>query len=212
MGLPTNMNYLIPTVVLDNFFDDPLWVRDFALKQEYTKDPDGLYPGKRTQPLHELNEKLFKHVINRFNSIFFYLEHIEGWQARAFFQQIDSSYNEGWVHRDVDLISGLIYLNPNPSLDTGTTIYKPKATGLFGVNPMNKQSLPGSVREENNGEFDESIIVKNRFNRLIAFDSTEFHCANKFTGNSPETNRLTLVFFIERLQVPHFPIQRVNLI
>ena len=71
MGLPTGMNYTIPTTILDNFFDDPLEVRRFALEQEFLPDINQSYPGKRSRPLHEISTPLFKHTINRFNSIFY---------------------------------------------------------------------------------------------------------------------------------------------
>jgi hypothetical protein len=205
------MNYTIPTTILDNFFDDPLDVRKFALAQEYTHDPYHSYPGKRSLPLHKINPHLFNHTIDRFNSIFYLLGEIEGWQATAYFQMIDSNSTAPWVHRDLQTISGIIYLNDTPAPNTGTTIYKPKSTGLFGIDVTGKQLLTEELRLENNNQFDESIIVKNKFNRLIAFDSKEFHSASAFSENEKDP-RLTLVFFIERLSVKHYPIQRVHII
>jgi hypothetical protein len=210
MGLSTGMNYTIPTTVLDNFFDDPLEVRRFALEQEFLPDINQSYPGKRSRPLHEISTPLFKHTINRFNSIFYVLNDIDGWQATAYFQLIDNT-SAPWVHRDLQTISGIIYLNDNSDPATGTTIYKPKTTGLFGLDVTDKQILPEDARLANNSQFEESVVVKNKFNRLVAFDSKEFHAASSF-DEIDEDQRLTLVFFIERLNVRHYPIQRVHLI
>ena len=210
MGLSTSMNYTIPTTILDNFFDDPLEVRKFALKQEFLPDVNQSYPGKRSRPLQEINPPLFRHTIERFNSIFYVLSDVDGWQATAYFQLIDST-SAPWVHRDIQTISGIIYLNDTPKLETGTTIYKPKTTGLFGLDVTSKQLLPEDARLKNNSQFDESIVVKNKFNRLVAFDSKEFHAASSFS-EIEEDPRLTLVFFIDRLNVQHYPIQRMHLI
>jgi hypothetical protein len=160
--------------------------------------------------LHEISTPLFKHTINRFNSIFYVLNDIDGWQATAYFQLIDNT-SAPWVHRDLQTISGIVYLNDAPDPETGTTIYKPKTTGLFGLDVTDKQLLPEDARLANNSQFEESVVIKNKFNRLVAFDSKEFHAASSFT-EIKEDQRLTLVFFIERLNVQHYPIQRMHLI
>lgn len=117
-------NYIIPTTIIDNFFDDPVWIRNFALEQEYFVDDTHQWPGKRTRPLHELNPQLFNHIIERFVSVFYNLEHHRmGWNVQAYFQLVNDDFQEGWVHVDKDaLISGVVYLNPNSPADAGTTI------------------------------------------------------------------------------------------
>jgi len=143
------MNYTIPTTVLDNFFDDPYDVREFALQQEYYPDVNCVYPGKRSKELHEINRPLFQHVIDRFNAIFYKSVDIQGWSARIQFQIVDNTFNSGWVHRDNDLITGIIYLNPRANPDSGTTIYKPKSTGISELVYPQKQLQPDEARITN---------------------------------------------------------------
>jgi Family of unknown function (DUF6445) len=213
------INYVIPTTVIDNFFDDPLWVRDFALKQEYFPDPHHKWPGKRSKPLHELDTNFFNHTVNRFLSVFYNLKdtHIE-WDVGAHFQRVSKDYLEGWVHSDrVPIITGIVYLNLNNSPNAGTTIYTDKTPGVQQLhndkrdesfkNPETINSLE-QYRKENNDQFEESIVLKNKFNRLVAFDSPMYHSANNFITEDNE-DRLTLVFFINRLVADHFPLQRM---
>ena len=50
-------------------------------------------------------------------------------------------------------------------------------------------------RLEQRSKFTPSVVVENRFNRLIAFDPRMWHSANNFFGTTKENGRLTLVFF-----------------
>jgi hypothetical protein len=200
------MTYLTPVTVVDNFFEDPLAVREFALKQKYESDPENLWPGERSAPLHELNLNLFKSTIERYLALFHTTGQIRGWHGKAHFQRVSSKAEKGWIHRDPNLISGVIYLSPNASLDSGTTIYQPKDLSYNDPDPDNKLILPASVRDEHNSHFDESVVVKNKFNRLIAFDGHLWHGVNSFQ----DEERLTLVFFIEALGVDHYSLQRMN--
>ena len=43
-----------PTLIVDNFFKDPIAVRDFALQLEYHTSSDGTYSGKRTKSLQKI--------------------------------------------------------------------------------------------------------------------------------------------------------------
>jgi len=58
-------NYIIPTTVVDDFFDNPMKVREFALQQEFKTDPHNLWPGKRTALLNDIDPALLNHIIMR---------------------------------------------------------------------------------------------------------------------------------------------------
>lgn len=200
------MTYISPVTIVDNFYDDPIAVREFALSLEYEPDPYNLWPGVRSKPLHEVDLSFFRFTIERYLSIFYAPSQIQGWQAKAHFQKVSSKSEKGWVHRDPQMSSGIIYLTPGASPTSGTSIYTPKNVGHYGGDPDNKQILPASERDAHNAMFDESIIVKNKFNRMVSFDGHMWHGVNEF----PDEERLTLVFFIEKLGVDHFALQRMN--
>lgn len=210
-------NLIIPTTIVDGFFSDPDAVRDFALKQDYVLDPNHHYPGKRSKLLHELNPDLFHYIHNRFFSLFYPNASTPySYVATTMFQMIDSKYKEGWIHCDSQMITLLIYLNKDPNREGGTTIYSQKDEGKITINDDKKQALfKGTIdenegakyRTENNNRFVEEIVVKNRYNRLLAFDSHLPHGANEYTNDE---TRLTLISFITKLDVKNYPIHSMH--
>ena len=211
-------NLIIPTTIVDGFFNDPDAVRDFALKQEFSSDPENRWPGKRSESLHKINPELFEYVHNKFFNLFYpAIDNTPcSYTATTTFQLVDSSYEAGWVHYDKDLITFLIYLNKNPNKEAGTIIYSPKNEGASVVNTDKKFFLfEGNMDEEdgkkyrveNNSRFQEEIVVKNKFNRLFAFDSNLPHGVKDFHNHEP---RLTLISFVNSLQVKNYPIHSMH--
>lgn len=212
-------NYIIPTTIVDDFFDDPELVRKFALGQEYKPDPDLKWPGTRSAELHSVDPSFFGNTIQRFFQLFYPAESELRWAATANFQKVPKSYEQGWAHVDSALITGIVYLdNESVEPDAGTVIYQPKNAGVSLIHRdkviesfknTENTSQYSAYRKENNNQFDESIVVKNRFNRLLAFDSHMYHAASNFSGDG-DNSRLTLVFFIRRIHTDMFPLQRAR--
>lgn len=220
------MSNIVPITIIDDFFEEPDLVRDYALSLDYFIDENSTTPGVRSKQLHEINLDLFETTLKKFISIFYpNTQHIQ-WDAKMCFQLVRENFDEGWVHKDDSLISGMIYLNPHPEHDGGTTIYKRKYSHSNLKNLEEKketfnignsgEKIPQNLvekRKSNNDQFRETVVVKNEYNRLIAFDSNEFHSANKFFGRTKEQTRLTLLFFIYQIQcsdVIHYPISRTK--
>ena len=212
------MSYLIPTTIVDNFFEDPIQIRNYALSQDFSNDLENSWPGKRTNSLHIINPKLFHHVIKKSLQIFYKDDEHYEYEATMQFQLTDYSYGTGWVHSDSDnIITGIIYLNPNDQLSSGTTIYQPKTIGNTPINlDIKQQYFKGTIqdctqaRNDNNDQFEETIVIKNKFNRLVLFDSHLYHSANNFIGNDLDDSRLTIIFFIDKLFTRNFPIHRMK--
>ena len=213
-------NLIIPTTIVDGFFNNPDAVREFALEQEFSSDPENKWPGKRSKPLHEVNLELFQDVHNKFFNIFYpkkaYEPHPYSYVARSHFQLIDSNYKTGWVHYDSTLITIIIYLNKNPNKEAGTIVYSQKNEWAGAVHGDKKQCLyKGAVDEdegekyrlENNDRFQEEIVVKNKFNRFVAFDSNLPHGVQDYSNDEP---RLTLVSFVSNLQADNYPIYNMH--
>lgn len=215
-------NLIIPTTVVDNFFDNPDAVREFALAQEFTADPEHRWPGKRSRFLHEINPELFSHVHNKFFNLFYSQtlgseEYPYTYRAHTMFQLIDSNHKVGWVHWDQQLITVIIYLNKNPNKDAGTAIYSNKNDGANVIHDDKKRALfSGAISEEegekyrleNNNRFQEEIVVKNKYNRLLAFDAHLPHGVQDYSSN--DEPRLTLVSFIGVFHAQHTPIQSMR--
>jgi hypothetical protein len=58
-----------PTICVEDFYDNPDSVRQFALSQKYEKSDDGKWPGKRTANLHEINPILFDQFCNKIHNL-----------------------------------------------------------------------------------------------------------------------------------------------
>jgi hypothetical protein len=121
-----------PTLCVDNFFNNPEEVKKYALSLEYSASDDGTWPGKRSKPLDKINFNFFKFVTTKIIRLL-YPMNVEdlGWKAYASFQKIDGNlYSEpGWVHRDMDEFTAIIYLSHHENC--GTSIFSPKNVSLI---------------------------------------------------------------------------------
>jgi hypothetical protein len=216
-----NSNHNIPTTIVDDFFDNPEHIRDYALSLEYTKDPEFKWPGKRSRQLYDINPNLFEFIINRALSLFYRpgIDYSQ-WKAKCSFQLVDKSYGTGWIHKDMETITGIIYLNKENNPNAGTTIYQRKSGHSLLNTDKKIQFFKGDIdletatryRKENDEQFEETVTIKNKFNRLVMFDSGLYHGANDFedNNNQQDSDRLTLVFFIEKIDVYQHPIVRMK--
>ena len=212
-------NVAFPTTIIDGFFDDPDAVREFALKQEFKdSENDGyIWPGKRSKLLHEICPNFFQTFVNKMLSAFYDLNSTEyKWEATACFQIVNKEYQYGWVHKDKDVFTGIVYLSKNYE-NSGTTLYEAKNPIEAAIKHHDKKqesfrdltALENNrvYREENNNQFIPSITVEGKYNRLVLFDSHLYHSANNFSDD-----RLTLIVFVKNIFILNslHPIQRVN--
>jgi hypothetical protein len=214
---------LFPTTCIDNFFDNPKAVRELAYSLEYSSHPAGIFPGTRTKALREVAREYDDFFNRKLFSIFYdFSEHQVDWDVQSYFQRIepygeDEELNVGWVHRDsATVLAGVVYLNENANLASGTSFFNPKHIGGIAINNDDKQNfyrLNNSIskakyiekRNENNNLFTETITVGNVYNRLICYDGATYHRANNFNSGTNEP-RLTQVFFVKSLNTDWFPI------
>jgi len=198
-----------PTMVIDNFYDEPDLVRDFALDQEFFKGQRGSWPGLRTKLFHENNMPMLQVF---WDKLLFYIRDYgyTGFsQFQTAFHMVDASYGRGWVHDDDPKlnIAGVIYLNEKAPLGSGTVIYNDKEDinldeyadkfmkDVLSETPEEREPYQ-QYREEQTKLFDKTITMESVFNRCIIFDTRCWHSAEEFFGNSVDTNRLTQVFFV----------------
>ena len=124
-----------PTVVIDDFFDNPSAIRDFALSLSYERDVEGKWPGERTPMLHTIDENLVYALAKKILSIYFdngthvYWDDIQMsfHKIKPYSTDRHSLCNTGWIHTDeLRTFAGVVYLTPNAPTFTGTTLFKPK--------------------------------------------------------------------------------------
>jgi len=201
----------MPTIVIDNFYNDPNLWREFALDQKFFKGDRGNWPGLRTELLHKLHYDLFKITLKK---ILFVLKDYGITQVvelQTGFQLIAEEYGRGWVHDDDPSFqyAGIIYLSKDAPIGSGTTIYEDSVdfdgdvyNKMFETDVNNASAedreIYAKYRAEQVSKFKKSIVVENVYNRFVLFDSRCWHSADNFFGSTPDDTRLTQVFFIKQ--------------
>ena len=210
----------IPLTVLDNFFDNPNAVKDYALSLEY-KDDQNNFPGKRSEPLHVINPDLFRYTSNKVLSLFFdnYQEIYH--EIYLSFQLIEEHPGKGWVHQDPNIFTFIIYLHEsNPNIDCGTSLWSLNSDSFSPYKNKFEKDYFNKKRKDHynhkkydkeaissfNKKFTKEISIPDKYNRFIAFSSELYHSANNYNNNlSP---RLTLIGFVNNLTNCRLPIIR----
>ena len=211
-----------PLSVVDNFFDNPDKIREYALSLEYARDPDGHWPGLRSKQISELNPVLYRRILEKITSL--YMEDLDfrEWTAAASmkFQLIPAGENYGgWIHLDnIAVLTAIVYLTPSGDFNTGTSLFKLKDNQL-GYDPIwnAEKQLTNKTRDEqegyrlkNNDQFIETARVGGFYNTLVTFDSGEFHSANDISMDNKE-DRLTLIIFFQKINgMNQDPVSRVK--
>lgn len=214
---------MIPVTILDNFYNDPYKIREYALAQSFTRHEGASWPGLRTKMLLDLDKDMYKSFVDKMLAVCFNLptDHI-GCNVDVFFQTTAEHYEEGWIHTDTGVsFAGVIYLSPNPLIDAGTSIYQengvlqeydqyPKVEFYNGE--TTDISKYRNLRDTHNSNFTKTIDVSNVFNRLVLFSGEEWHRESKFFGSSLTDSRLTQVFFVnlKTYNNTNTPIMRVK--
>jgi len=201
---------LVPTTVVDNFFETPSLVRNLALHQDYwkcTEHPNGgNWPGKRTRYLNEI-DPVFHEIVCK--KLIRYLPHHVAFEiADMTFHISDAINSPGWIHTDPPHlgIGAVIYLNEGIKQSTGTCLYdvSPGFNGQGYEEEFKQQlALQGTpeaskfekYKDECNGVFRPSVTVEARYNRCVIFDGRKYHGGMNFYGSNVDDARLTIVFF-----------------
>ena len=214
------------TVCVDNFFNNPMAIRNWALSLPKKPDPCGQWPGKRSEILHQINFQFINQVILKVLSSYFDLRYTDvSWESSsAVVQEIEpfTNNNFGWIHQDSEQLAFIIYLTPEANVDAGTSLYNLKEEAkddyFYQSNQYEKiaqyqgkdydEKKYAETMKQHQDMFLEKVKYSNMFNRMIAYDGNEFHSANNLvTGKDP---RLTLAGFLSGLKVDLTPLKRVK--
>ena len=219
-------------VIVDDFFNDPEALVDFG--KSLPKEGEDRQPGRRSQSLWEIDHNLCRAILLKIMSCYYDLDYIDlAWDNSIFkFQEIprfsenkNDVRNKGWIHQDpiVDLyqLAGLIYLTPDIDPNSGTSLYNLKSQEsnrvhkihskdvLFAHNHYDKEEYTKSYIEHREC-FSEKLRIYNIFNRLIMYDTREFHRANSYYNGDGKDARLTLAFFMGGIRGSEYPLKRIK--
>tara|TARA_B100001175_G_C19297028_1_gene536323 strand:+ start:52 stop:729 length:678 start_codon:yes stop_codon:yes gene_type:complete len=200
----------LPISCIDNFFELPDKVRDYALTADnlnWQPSLDGAWPGVRSVNLEKVNIHLFREICARYLHIFFSQEQMKrlGFRATMYFQKVEEDYYGGWIHNDYPSIhTSIIYLTPNVSLDSGTSMYQLKSLTQTDSDDIKNKLYLGKItkeeaekyRIEHNNQYEQTVHYSNIYNRCISFDGNVHHGAGTFENKK---ERLTLIIFWDEL-------------
>ena len=168
-------------LIQDNFFDNAKDLRDLALSTRFfsaeEKNYDVGWRGYRTNELRDLDKNELEVSCQKIRDelIKFFDLKIDKDEGNFYFHIALShtkntleDFETSKFHTDDSRFAGIVYLSPNPPPKTGTTII---------IDNQNKD-------------------IDNKFNRLVAYPSTYVHAPTDLFGDTMESGRLTLSFFI----------------
>tara|TARA_R110002012_G_scaffold298618_1_gene497153 strand:- start:1941 stop:2660 length:720 start_codon:yes stop_codon:yes gene_type:complete len=213
--------------VVDSFLKTPDKIRNFALSLEYEPAANFAFPGTRSKSLDSINPQFNKDFIDKVLKVYCPEEEVDRASYKkgvVYFQKHHlysedkhEAENKGWIHQDHDVfnsIAGVVYLTPDADLECGTSLYRAKHKidrvkdwnqsefetqkyNLLRYNSLDKEKYRKSHKEWQDN-FEETVRVNNVYNRLIAYNSLEYHSINKYQVSDKE--RLTIVFFIQGIR------------
>jgi hypothetical protein len=186
----------INSLTIDNFYSNPLEVREFALKQEFKVR--GNYPGQRTQSfLTDATKKTLRDILYPFAG------EITNWggEYTGSFQYTTSA-DRSWIHADSTTDwAGVCYLTPDAPVTAGTGIFRHKETGWMNFDYKRehdeeymKQAPPGHHSQDYT-KWEMVDRVGNVFNRLIMYRADNYHVSLDYFGKDMYDGRLFQVFF-----------------
>ena len=175
--------------IVDDFYDDPELVRNFALQLEYNEDIQ-YYKGKRTQSYKtpQMRQR-FEEILGR--KITVWDEH----GMNGVFQYCTPE-DALVYHWDNQTWAGMIYLTPGAPYQSGTSLFAHKATGArCEADPLSDIVFETGYYDKS--KFELVDTAGNIFNRLVLFDAKCIHAANEYFGQTKLNSRLFHLFFFD---------------
>jgi hypothetical protein len=194
--------------IIDNFFDDPDQVRAHALSLRTYEPCDfyargGIFSGYRTKIC---NEQIEKYIIERIEKIF----QRKVLDLSCVFHLNTNTSVFGCPHTDNggirnSDIAGVIYLNTNAPVNSGTSLYESEAHPienfyakmqiLYDVALPPHNFIKANIAKEIK-EFKSKLKVdaysENIYNRLIMYPASVYHSPENYFGETLEDGRLTI--------------------
>ena len=188
--------------VVDDFYEDPMAVREHALLQYYNDDPGYLGLRTRKQFFFDGVKEKFEEILQR---------KITKWEDYGMNGRFQSNIagTKLVYHCDSQSWAAAVYLSPNAPYYTGTSFWAVKnydAGQLGTANSIRHNSHPDLDLAFNQHTFvDRSPYelvdtVGNVFNRLVIWDAGLIHSASEYCGWDINSSRLFQIFFFDSVK------------
>jgi len=180
-----------PTLwVIDNFYEDPLAVRNFALTLDYHFSD--YHRGRRTEHQYEIpgTKERFEEITGK--KVTKWME-THGMCGR--FQHC--TCEDALVyHADAQTWAATVYLTPDAPYECGTSLLAHKETRIRHVDVPDSDVI-WSKQHLDPTPWDHIDVVANVFNRLVIWDAKCPHAASKYFGYDKYDSRLFHMFFFD---------------
>ena len=180
-----------PTLwVVDNFYEDPLAIRNFALSLDYHFSD--YHRGRRTEHQYEIpgTKERFEQIIGK--KITNWME-THGMCGR--FQHC--TCEDALVyHADAQTWAATVYLTPDAPYECGTSLLAHKETRIRHVS-VEGSDIIWAKKHLDPTPWDHIDVVANVFNRLVIWDAKCPHAASKYFGYDKYDSRLFHMFFFD---------------
>jgi hypothetical protein len=182
--------------IVDNFYENPDSIREFALEQDYLEGGLGRgFIGRRTE-----QQFLFSGLREKFEDIMG--RKITKWEEHGMNGRFQISWSgEPLVyHCDSQKWGGMLYLTPGAPYQCGTTLYAHKQTRARTYHDegwnASWENVPGDCHLDGT-PFEPVDVLGNVYNRLVIFDASAIHSASQYFGTVKENARLWQMFFFD---------------
>jgi len=211
-----------PTIIVDNFFDEPEKIVNYSKTLEYIKDSGGEWPGVRSKSIGEVDNLFYNWINYKIIRLMYPMNHSEmNWKSTQYFQKIDGNIykNHGWIHSDSPAeFTVIIYLSNHKNC--GTSLYDKKKLFNSSMHGDKKEEIYKTLNfknetkylKENEDLFEKNLTIDSKFNRIVIFDSNQYHAADKFNDNKNNEERTTLITFFYSLNCEYikYPITEMR--
>lgn len=185
----------VNTLIIDDFYENPEEVREFALQQDF--NVDGNYPGHRT--ISFFNDSIKETLQNIIRPFAGEITYWGGEYSGAF--QYTTADDRSWIHSDSTTgWAAVLFLTPDAPVTAGTGLFRHKETGLSSWDNTQhteeeSEMAPHMTEPRDYTKWELVDQLGNKFNRMVLYRSDNYHVSLDYFGKDLETGRLFQVFF-----------------
>jgi hypothetical protein len=194
-----NSNYNPRIFVVDNFYQDPIAIREFALNQKYFPGEGAVGHRTKKQFLFDGLKQKFEHIIGQ--PIPDHTDDGYGWRdigINGRFQYCPAGSSLVY-HCDVQKWAAMIFLTPDAPPSAGTSFFRHKDTKIYHNSQIDWNTNGNIVFNQktflDRTPYELTDNVSNVFNRLVIFDGGLIHSASDYFGWDINSSRLFHIFF-----------------
>ena len=188
-------------IVLDNFYENPDLLRDYALGLKYEPPENHGALGFRCESgrklldgTKELFEKLLHATIPDGSNLGEW-----NYSTNGCFQWCNGS-TQIVYHCDSQKYAGIVYLTPDAPINCGTSFlrhkkYKLRTSEIFSKNDWYDSSLKYNEPHLDKTSWEIVDSIGNIYNRLVIFDAQYIHAVTEYFGETINNSRLFQLFF-----------------